>query len=102
MVLAEDNLPALASKADVIMATKRAPSLMKNSPSRSSDKTNLCWYHAKFGETVSPVDHRVLSQPDNARLRETGRPAPSGARHWPKSKPFVVCVESHSWPQVPS
>ena len=57
-VLAEDNLPALARKADVIMAAKRAPSLInasarqprKKSPSRSSDKTNLCWYHAKFGE----------------------------------------------------
>ena len=55
--LDEDNLPALARKADVIVAAKRAPSLInastpslrKKLPSRGSEKPDLCWYHAKFG-----------------------------------------------------
>jgi len=52
-----DTLPALARKADVIMAAKRSPSLVyassrpvgKKSPPHRPEKTNLCWYHAKFG-----------------------------------------------------
>ena len=52
-----DTLPALACKADVIMAAKRGPPSIyassrpvgKKSPPHYPEKTNLCWYHAKFG-----------------------------------------------------
>lgn len=52
-----DTLSALARKADVIMSAKRSPSLVyassrpvgKKSPPHRPEKTNLCWYHAKFG-----------------------------------------------------
>lgn len=75
--LDEENLPALARKADVIMAAKRAPSSInastplprKKVPSRSSEKPDLCWYHAKFGhkaKTCRPpctysAEHRLPS-----------------------------------------
>ena len=51
-------LPALARKADIIMAAKQASSSVcassrpprKKSPSQHPDKPTLCWYHAKFGD----------------------------------------------------
>ncbi len=52
------SLAALARKADVIMAAKRAPLSIhaatrpprRKSPPRKPERTNLCWYHAKFGD----------------------------------------------------
>ena len=98
-----DDLPALARKTDVIMAAKRAPAMLsasfqplkKKLPPQSSEKSNLCWYHAKFGPKAGPVDRHVPSLPRQENpvcLRETGRPAPSGTGGWPKSKPSFVCV----------
>ena len=70
--LDEDNLPALAHKADVIVAAKCAPSLINASTpslrkkllSRSSEKPDLCWYHAKFGpkaKSCQPPSEGCLS-----------------------------------------
>ena len=61
--LEAESLTALARKADIIVAAKRVPSMINTSaplprkivPSRiksplsKSDRTDHCWYHAKFG-----------------------------------------------------
>ena len=51
------NLTALARKADIIMAAKRAPSfvnassqLPKKKPTSLKSEKTLCWYHTKFGD----------------------------------------------------
>ena len=52
-----ENLPALARKADAIMAAKRTPTFInasnlppkKKPPPRGSEKADFCWYHTKFG-----------------------------------------------------
>ena len=55
--LDERDLPTLARKADVIMAAKCTPASINSSvkpPRRKtppySNRTTLCWYHAKFGD----------------------------------------------------
>ena len=79
--LAIDDLPALACKADVIMAAKRAPAMLsasfqplkKKLPPQSSEKSNLCWYHAKFGPKARAC------RPPCAFSPSTGEPRlPSG------------------------
>ena len=60
-VLDADTLPALARKANVIMAAKWGPPSIyasslpmgKKSPPHHPEKTNLCWYYAKFGHKAS-------------------------------------------------
>ena len=48
------NLTALARKADVIMAAKRAPSFINASSQlpkkKATSEKTLCWYHTKFGD----------------------------------------------------
>lgn len=77
--LDDTSLPALARKADVIMAAKRAPPFLnasnqlgtgKKLPPRKSEKTDLCWYHAKFGPKAKTC------RPPCAYVDE--RPPPAG------------------------
>lgn len=68
-----DSLPALARKADVIVAAKRAPSMINasNQPQRkrasphTSEQAGLCWYHAKFGHKAKacrpPCSYRATA-----------------------------------------
>ena len=75
-----DSLPALARKADTIMAAKQASASVaasfrpskKKSPPRRSDKTTLCWYHAKFGDKAKACRPPCAHAPSPSELGTSG------------------------------
>ena len=75
-----NNLPALARKADVIMAAKQATSSVyassrqskKKFPSQHPDKPTLCWYHAKFGNKAKACRPPCAHAPPSSEHGSSG------------------------------
>lgn len=75
-----NSLPALARKADIIMAAKQATASVyassrpykKKFPSQHPDKTTLCWYHAKFGNKAKACRPPCAHAPPSSEHGSSG------------------------------